>query len=32
MGGQEAQREGLAWEDLRRGREGLYKKKAGKRE
>ena len=27
MGGQEAPQEGLSWEDLRHGREGLYKKR-----
>lgn len=32
MGGQEAPEEGLAWEDLRHGREGLYRHKNVKRE
>jgi len=27
MGGQEAPQEGLSWEDLRHGREGLYQKR-----
>jgi TfoX/Sxy family transcriptional regulator of competence genes len=27
MGGQDAPQEGLSWEDLRHGREGLYKKR-----
>ena len=27
MGGQNAPQEGLSWEDLRHGREGLYKKR-----
>ena len=31
MGGQDAPQEGLSWEDLRQGREGLYKQKNVKR-